>query len=313
MKQYYPGVGWSRLCRLFGKSRQALYDHLCRSSDEKMEDVLIIELVLELRKKLPKIGAVKLLYMLRKDFALHHISIGRDRFFNLLRANDLLIKPKKRYARTTNSNHRFKKWPDLRKDMLINRVGQLWVSDITYLTTETGFIYLSLVTDAYSHKTLGYHLSQTLQSKGCIIALRKAIGTATTHTGLIHHSDRGIQYCCDAYVEILQSNNIHISMTQTGNPYDNPIAERANGILKDELSLYKTFKSYSEAVPAVHNAINMYNNVRPHMSCGNLTPDQAHQSQLPLVKTWKKKNYCKPKSVSMYPTVKPQPYLNPKL
>lgn len=291
MKQHHQNIGWARLCRLFGKSRQAYYDHLWRHSDESMQEVLIVELVRTKRISLPRLGGNKLLAILKEEFSFHHITIGRDRFFRLLSEHDLLIKPKKKYARTTCSWHHYKKWPNLIQQLQPNAPEQLWVSDITYLRTDNGFIYLSLITDAYSRMIVGYHLSQYLRAQGCMSALNKALASlkTTPPVSLIHHSDRGIQYCCDAYVDILLNNNIRISMTQSGSPYDNAIAERVNGILKTELELDTTFKSYSEAIAAVHQAINVYNRLRPHLSCGNLTPMQAHRSTGPLKKHWKPK------------------------
>lgn len=299
MKELYPSIGLERLCRLFGKTRQAYYDHSWRDSDHQLQEEVIIKLVRSIRKVLPKAGGHTLLFMLKEDFAKHNIFLGRDLFFRLLKKHDLLVKRKRRYVRTTNSDHPYKKWPDLVKGMEVNRAEQLWVSDITYLTTKNGFIYLSLITDAYSHKIVGYHLSQTLKAHGCIIALNKAISSLSPGASLIHHSDRGIQYCCDAYVQILQKHSISISMTQSGSPYDNAIAERNNGILKGELGLEQTFVSYHDAVSKVHSAIDAYNRVRPHMSCSRLTPEQAHNWPEPLQKLWKPKRYRKAKSVSL--------------
>ncbi|MDE3235398.1 MAG: IS3 family transposase [Bacteroidota bacterium] len=305
MKVLYPSIGLGRLCKLFGKTRQGYYDHSWRICDEQLQQAVIIELVQSIRKVLPKVGGNKLLFMLKEDFAAHHISIGRDCFFRLLKDNDLLVKKKRRYVRTTQSNHHFKKWPDLTTGLEVKAIEQLWVSDITYLSTQNGFIYLSLITDAYSHKIVGYHLSQQLKVQGCLIALHKAVASLKDISSLIHHSDRGIQYCCDAYVQVLQQNKIAISMTQSGSPYDNAVAERVNGILKTELNLEKTFVDYNDAVMQVHQAIDVYNRIRPHMSCGNLTPAKAHQSNKRLQKLWKPKQYCKAKSVSLSNSVKP--------
>jgi transposase InsO family protein len=299
MKEHYPSVGLKRLCGLFGKTRQAFYDQAQRNEADLFEEALIIDLVRSLRMVLPKIGGVKLLHMLQADFTAHKITMGRDSFFKLLKKHGLLIKRKRCYVRTTDSNHTYRKWPDLTKSFKLKATQQLWVSDITYLRTDNGFIYLSLITDAWSHKIVGYHLSQCLKTQGCITALNKAISTLSSPYKLIHHSDRGIQYCCEPYVALLQQNNIGISMTQTGSPYDNAVAERINGILKYELILDKTFRSYHDAVGAVHKAIDTYNRIRPHMSCGNLTPQTAHQTTEPLKKLWKNKNYCKAKSVSL--------------
>ena len=297
MKQYFPSAGLEKLCGLFGKTRQAFYSHNWRSSDNDFQEALIIDLVKTIRVVLPKTGGLKLLYMLKDDFAMHKICIGRDSFFTLLRKHGLLIKRKRRYIKTTNSNHPYYKWPDLTKSFTLNASDQLWVSDITYIRTDAGFIYLFLITDSYSKKIVGHHLSQQLKAQGCLIALNKAISTLPAANKPIHHSDRGIQYCCEQYVSMLQTNGIRISMTQTGSPYDNPVAERVNGILKTELNLERTFSSYSSAIQGVHQAIDAYNRIRPHMSCGNLTPLKAHIETKPLVKTWKNKKYCKPKAV----------------
>jgi len=298
MKTHYHAIGLERLCSLFGKTRQGYYDHYWRQADDQLQEALIVQLVRSVRQRLPKLGARKLLLLLHDDFSAHHINIGRDRFVELLRNHELLVKRTRRYVRTTDSNHPFKKWPDLvRRELQVSATEQLWVSDITYLRTENGFIYLSLITDAFSHKIVGYHLSQHLKAQGCIIALNKAIatlkGTEEQRT-LIHHSDRGVQYCCDAYVQVLQHHHIAISMTQSGSPYDNAMAERVNGILKTELNLDCTFQSYGAAVPLVHQAVDAYNRLRPHMSCGNLTPEQVHQQQQPtaLKKLWKQKQYA---------------------
>jgi len=297
MKALHPTIGLEQLCQLFGKTRQGYYDHNWRNSDEQLHRAVIIDLVTSTRKALPNVGGNKLLFMLKEDFVAHNIFIGRDCFFRLLRDNDLLVKRRKHYVRTTQSDHHFKKWPDLTTNLKVTTIEQLWVSDITYLRTQSSFIYLSLITDAYSHKIVGYHLSQHLKVQGCLIALNKAIASLNPQSAVIHHSDRGIQYCCDAYVKVLQDNKMAISMTQNGSPYDNAIAERVNGILKTELNLGKTFLDYHDAIPQVHQAIDLYNRIRPHMSCGNLTPNRAHQLNEPLQKLWKPKRYCKAKSV----------------
>lgn len=297
MKELYPSIGLEKLCRLFGKTRQAFYDHSWRGNDDQLQEAIIIDLVKQVRRSLPKVGTLKLLHILKDDLTAHGISIGRDSFFALLKKHHLLVKRKKRYAVTTDSNHPYKKWADMVKGLSIQTPEQVWVSDITYLRTTHSFIYLSLITDAYSRKIVGYHLSQNLKVQGCLISLNKALSTRTTNQQLIHHSDRGIQYCCEPYVSALQQNNIAISMTQDGSPYDNALAERVNGILKTELNLRKIFDSYSEAVPVVHQAIDAYNRLRPHMSIDNLTPNKAHYSPLKLQKRWKKKPYRKAKSV----------------
>jgi transposase InsO family protein len=291
MKQYFSSVGLAKLCRLFGKTRQAFYDQSWRHCDGQLQEGLIVERIRSIRTVIPGIGGSKLHLMLKEELNVHGIAIGRDRFFRLLREHNLLIKKRKRYVQTTWSDHPYKKWPDLTENIRVKAPEQLWVSDITYLRTESGFIYLSLITDAYSRKIVGYHLSQQLKAQGCLIALNKAIATLNTANKkyLIHHSDRGIQYCCEPYVLLLQSSNIRISMTQSGSPYDNAIAERVNGILKHQLGLGKVFKNYAIAIPAISHAIDAYNRLRPHMSCNNLTPAQAHKTTGPLIMKWKSK------------------------
>ena len=292
MKQFYPSTGLEKLCGLFGKTRQAFYDQSWRSSDEQLEEAFIIDKVKTIRKRIEGIGGVQMHVMLKEELQLHNIHIGRDSFYDLLRKHNLLIKVRKRYAITTNSNHPYYKWPDLTGNIITTAIEQLWVSDITYLRTKNGFVYLSLVTDAYSRKIMGYHVSQYLKAQGCIIALNKAIAELSTEKEkrkLTHHSDRGIQYCCQSYITILQSNNINISMTQTGSPYDNAIAERVNGILKQQVGLNQVFENYTAAVAVVCKAIDAYNCLRPHMSISNLTPQKAHMTKQPLFKKWREK------------------------
>lgn len=289
MKQHYPQAAIGTLCGLFGKTRQAYYEHGWQAANGQLQEEFVLDLATEARKVLKKEGAVKLLGSLRPALQSHNIRMGRDRFFKLLRKHNMMQKRKKNHVRTTWSDHRYRKWPNLIKGLEVLKPQLHWVSDITYLRTEKGFMYLSLVTDAYSRKIVGYHVSQHLRVQGCLIALNKAIKSLKDYVpqSLIHHSDRGIQYCCDQYVNALQINQIRISMTQTGSPYENPVAERVNGILKTELELDRIFEGYSEATGATHKAIDLYNRRRQHMSCDNLTPDQAHLREGKLKKRWK--------------------------
>ena len=189
-------------------------------------------MIRELRQLMPGVGGVKLHKVLKDQLEGHSIHIGRDRFFALLREHQLLVRIKRRYAVTTRSDHPYHKWPDLTAGLSVEGPNRLWVSDITYLRTQDGFNYLSVVTDAYSRKIVGYHLSQQLKAQGPVIALKKGLKSLEGPSALIHHSDRGIQYCCQEYVSLLQDHRISISMTQSGSPYENAIAERVNGILK---------------------------------------------------------------------------------
>jgi putative transposase len=234
-------------------------------------------MVREIRAELPVLGGLKLHFMIKPALKAHQLSIGRDTLFSLLRENKLLIKPRRRHARTTNSKHHFKKWPDLVNRRPAIMPEDIWVSDITYLSSKNRFYYLDLVTDAYSRKIVGYNLSRNLKADGCLKALQMGLNTRLYPSRpLIHHSDRGIQYCCAAYIQVLQDNKIAISMTQDGSPYDNAVAERLNGILKAEFGLYETFENFQEASKKVEQAVKKYNEIRPHISCDLETPMHRH-------------------------------------
>jgi putative transposase len=257
MRELYQHTSLNIICGLFGRSRQAWYNLEENQGKTSLKKELIMELVQKIRLDLPKTGTIKLQHLLKIPFQEHHIAMGRDSLFTLLRENKLLIKNRKRYVTTTNSNHHFKIWPDLVNRRPSQMTEEIWVSDITYLRTKSGFIYLSLVTDAYSRKIVGFHLSHNLKASGPIKALKMATRDRLyPQRELIHHSDRGIQYCCQEYVQLLQENQIHISMTQDGSPYDNAIAERVNGILKTEFGLSETFESYNMAIGKVVSSIN---------------------------------------------------------
>ena len=241
---------------------------------------------------MPRIGTRKLHYMLTETLQKHNISIGRDKLFDLLEDYGLLVRRRKRKRiNTTDSNHPFRKYPNLIRELQVLRPNHLWVSDITYISLADCFCYLSLVTDAYSRKIIGYCLHPNLKKEGPLHALRIALDSlpGKPQTTLIHHSDRGLQYCCGDYITLLENNTVAISMTEKGDPYENAIAERVNGILKNEFALDKDFDSFNQAKAAVENAINIYNQLRPHASCNYLTPDQAHQQQGLLKSKWKKR------------------------
>jgi putative transposase len=219
----------------------------------------------------PRLGARKLLTLIQARGTV----IGRDAFFELLRDRGLLIRRKRSRVRTTFSGHRFRKYPDLRVELLAERPCQLWVSDITYIRVGQDFAYLSLITDAYSRKIIGFSLSHDLSTDSCLLALRMALTARQTDLPLIHHSDRGTQYCSTAYTALLKQKGIAISMTQSGNPRDNAIAERVNGILKQEL-LKDKYDNITEAYRNIKTAIATYNKLRPHSSVDMLTPEKAH-------------------------------------
>lgn len=210
---------------------------------------------------------------------------GRDKFFDILRNRRLLVKRRKKYVRTTDSWHRFHKYNNKLKERLLTGGNQAWVSDITYLRTSRGFVYLFLQTDAYSRKITGWSLSESLAIEGAIEALQMSLRQCTTRQGIIHHSDRGIQYCSTEYVKILQKHKMEISMTEQNHCYENAIAERVNGILKDEFMLDETFTSKQLALAAVKEAIESYNTRRPHWSLNLRTPHQVHAAAYNPVKS----------------------------
>ena len=241
----------------------------------------------------PGIGGVKLWLMLNDMFDADWMP-GRDAFLNLLHGHNLMQKPRKSRS-TTNSNHRFHKWKNLIKGFTPTAANQLWVSDITYIDLAEGCCYLHLVTDAYSKKIVGWCLADSLGATFTLRALRMAINQAGGGdlSGLIHHSDRGIQYCCDLYIDELQKYGIRISMTEDYKPTDNAVAERVNGTIKGE-SIYRQqrcFGTYHEALKEIERFIDFYNSRRPHYSIGMQTPDIAHEQTGEQKKMWKKKNY----------------------
>jgi transposase InsO family protein len=240
------------------------------------EESMLIGLVQEIRRMMPMIGCRKLHRMLKRDLEAMNIRLGRDAIFGILRRNGLLIKPKRRYVRTTNSFHHFKKYSNLIKDKVMRVPNEVFVSDITYIRLRGGFCYLFLITDLYSRKIVGYNLNVSLGVEGALSALKMALRWVENTEGLIHHSDRGIQYCCWDYTDLLRQKGIDISMGEVGNPYDNAVAERVNGILKVEFMLDSTFESVGRAQQAVREAIKTYNTLRPHLSLGYLTPEAKY-------------------------------------
>ena len=246
-------------------------------------------MVLNIKKDHPRMGTRKIYHLIKSDLEISHIKMGRDALFDLMAENNLKVTKTKRRHITTNSNHVFKKYPNLIKGIEPDGPNQIWVSDITYVRTTTKeFLYLFLITDAYSKKVLGYRLARSLDSMHAVNALQDAIKNSSQPiSGLIHHSDRGIQYCSKDYIIVLNKNNIAISMTEKGDPLENPVAERINGILKDEyLNQYQSLTTIQ-----LQKSIEKYNNKRPHLSCDMLTPDLAHLSSGTFKKRWK--NYYK--------------------
>lgn len=251
-----------------------------------------MELVNEQRMQLPRLGARKLYHILYDE--LRALKVGRDRFFDILRSNHLLIIPKRSYQVTTWSHHRFRKHPNLIRDLNISYPEQVWVSDITYIGKREKPCYLSLITDAYSKRIVGYDVSGSLSSEGCINALNMAHkNRGYKARELIHHSDRGIQYCCDEYQHLLSKYKMICSMTQNSDPYENAVAERINGILKQEFMIDTYHLEISYMKKIVKEAINIYNEYRPHWSNHMITPNQMHGQSKIKMKTYKNKNSSK--------------------
>ena len=285
--QRTPSQSVGLLCSLLGYSRQAYYQHIKVQAQEALQEDLLLQEVLRIRKTQKRIGTRKLLIMMNVFMHNHAISIGRDAFFEMLRNQGLLVRRRKRSKpQTTFSNHWLRKYPNLIIGFFPNAPNQLWVSDITYIHLKEGFAYLSLITDAYSHKIVGFYLCEDLSAKGCVRALKMALNNNLLRDNLIHHSDRGLQYCSHNYVGLLEDNGIKISMTQNGDPLENAMAERVNGILKDEL-LEVCYPTFAQAQVAIASAISTYNFQRPHSSVDMLTPVVAHTKTGELKKHWK--------------------------
>ena len=249
-------------------------------------------MVRNIRMELPRVGTRKLYHMLHQP--LKENKVGRDKLFDILRANRLLIKPVRSYHVTTNSHHRFRKHKNLVENMEATRPEEIWVSDITYIGNRNRHMYLSLVTDAYSKKIMGYDLSDSLDTQGSLNALRMANRNRLyRNTPLIHHSDRGIQYCSDAYQKLLEQYHIIPSMTESYDPYANAVAERINGILKQEFLLEELNLPLSDMKQVIRDAVYKYNNIRPHYSCGYKTPEYMHHQKLIKIKSYKNKQFSK--------------------
>ncbi len=243
------------------------------------------------RRDMPRIGFRKLYYLLHEP--LKKLKIGRDKFLSILRANHMLIKPKRNYRITTNSHHRFKKHKNLVAAMPFTHPEQVWVSDITYIGGRGKNCYLALVTDAYSKKIMGYDVSDSLATEGSLRALNMAIKAKQYQGSLIHHSDRGLQYCSTSYQQALEKKKIRPSMTESYDPYANAIAERVNGILKQEFLLEDYSVDNNTMSLLVRDAVRIYNTKRPHWSCHMKTPEQMHRQSKVKIKTYKKPESCK--------------------
>lgn len=277
----------SQACRLFGYSRQAYYQQKERALEAQGLACKVVALAQQIRMRMPRLGTRKLYHLLQHQLAC--LKVGRDKLFAILRHHGLLVRPRRSYHKTTDSRHWMKKHRNLVEGLRIERPEQVWVSDITYIPTREGHSYLSLVTDAYSKKIMGYHLAEDLRAEGPVEALKMAIRSRKYGFELIHHSDRGLQYCSQEYQQLLEVAQIKPSMTEKYDPYQNAVAERVNGILKDEFALERGFAHHLEAVKVIAESVGIYNRERPHLSCHYLTPEQMHRQQQLKVKQWKKK------------------------
>ena len=268
-----------QLCGVFGLTRQAWYAATRRQEKQGFQAAIVLAEVKRLRRQVAGLGTTKL-YELMQDFLVaHQIKLGRDKLHNLLKANDLLLTKKRSRIKTTDSDHDLEKYPNQVKELKPDGVGQLWVSDLSYIRVGIGFAYLSVLMDAYSRKIIGWSFHKTLEAKGPVAALEMALKTRTRpDQALIHHSDRGVQYCSGAYVDRLRQAKITISMTESGDPNENALAERVFRTLKEDFHL-RGFPTFVMAETAVEQAICAYNSVRPHASLGYKTPNQAHQSR----------------------------------
>lgn len=248
---------------------------------------VILSLAKAARVDFPRMGANKLLHYIRPRLSQMGLDIGRDAFATLLAENDMLIKRSRSRRKTTFSQHRFYKYPNMIRDYTPTGPNQLWVSDITYIEVGCGFVYLSLITDAYSRKIVGWELSRDLSAAGPLKALKEALSTLPAASSLIHHSDRGVQYCSTAYVKELEKRHVLISMTESGDPLENAIAERVNGILKNEWIDKAHLKRWDHARAYMKRVIALYNQERPHQSISYFTPELVHRTGIKTQRRWK--------------------------
>jgi transposase InsO family protein len=266
----------SRTCRLFGISRQGIYQQEARCLEREKELLTVKQLVERQRRVMPRLGARKLYFLLEQSFIENGIKIGRDVFFAYLKREQMLVKPMKNYTKTTFSKHWLRKYPNLFKDIDVKRTEQVFVSDITYIKSNERTHYLSLVTDVFSRKIVGYHLSDDMSAENVVKALRMAVKNRKTNLQLIHHSDRGLQYCSQIYQNELNKNNIIASMTDGYDCYQNALAERINGILKQEFLIYKCKSGY-ELNELIRESVECYNTKRPHLSLNMKTPNFVYE------------------------------------
>ena len=279
-------------CNLFGIDRQVYYRRIKRKINKEAKAIEVVSLINQVRKTMARLGGKKTYHILMEK--LKPMKVGRDKLFNILRANHLLIQSKRSYHINTNSHHRFRKHQNQILDLEINRPNQVWVSDITYIGKRDKPCYLSLVTDAYSKKIMGYYVADNMNTESSVKALNMAIRQRKNkEIPLIHHSDRGLQYCANDYQNTLNKNGILPSMTQNSDPYENAVAERINGILKQEFMIDKYNLDLKIMRRIVKESVRIYNELRPHYSNYMLTPNKMHLQNQIKMRTHKTKNTCK--------------------
>lgn len=264
------------LCKHVGMRRQNFYKGRKVRERKKVDEQFVKQLVEAERAIQPRLGGLKLHSMLRADLEAENVRLGRDRFFEVLRNQALLLEPLPKAPRTTNSVHSLPVFSNLIKGMDVRGPNQVWVSDITYIRTREDFAYLSLITDKHSRKVVGYHLGRTLEAEDSLKALKMALHSLPEGARPIHHSDRGCQYCSHEYVRQLKEHGLGVSMTEEDHCAENAMAERMNGILKQEYFLNYEFRTMAQAQRAVDQAVRLYNTRRPHRSLNLRTPEQVH-------------------------------------
>lgn len=275
------GVNVASVCRRVGMSRQNYYARHQQRQRREVDGELVAGLVEQERRQQPRLGTRKLYHMLRGKLEQAGVRMGRDRMFEELRKRNLLLEPLPApYPRTTQSGHNLPVFRNLIKDKKVKAPNEIWVSDLSYLRTREGFLYLALITDKFSRKIVGWHVGDTLAAAGCKRALESAFAELPAHCKPIHHSDQGCQYCCHEYVNRLNERGLQISMTESDHCAENALAERMNGILKQEYGLGEEFPTKADARRAAQQGVRLYNTRRPHSALGYRVPAQVHQAEL---------------------------------
>ena len=271
-----------RIATTLGYSRQYVYKRQNKAAESLEKEQKIKRLVDRERKVLPRLGTRKIHYLIKKEINDQGLKFGRDKLFRLMDMYGLKLRPRRRYTQTTMSKHWLRKWPNIVKNKIVSFPDQVWVSDITYIKTDQGNCYLNMITDAYSRKIVGYAVDDNMETGSMIEALRMAAKQRINPTAqTIHHSDRGLQYCSKEYASLTRQNDILLSMTENGDPYENALAERMNRTIKEEFGMDRTLKSKEQAKQLVEESIFLYNHKRPHLALKMRTPEQVYQTKIP--------------------------------